>query len=387
MRDRRQPRAVQDFVGVRVADAGEEPRIGQRPLQRVVLARKARGERREVRVLDLQAAGVEARERRLADDEVQRARRFVPASVNASVPSRELESRERDPRRRLRRVLEPAQPPRDHQMQDEIAFTRERDDDALAEPAHVVDAPALGVADRRHGSAQYEGIDDPHPHERLSADACGERLDVDGEVGKLRHRCQSALRQVTGSARGAPRRLRGRSTSCAESSLGIRSSCACRRSTACCETRRTGKGRSSPRTPSGRSSDDRQRPRQHQRTVGARADLQRTAACGARRLFGRAQCAVVRETAASRGCRRRAACSSNLRSGTAPFACRGGRRCRPAHQREIAAQVRRAAGGERCGVVLGDRVGTRPRGARCGARRSGSDRRRPPARRCRRRQD
>ena len=40
--DRREPRAVQDLVRVGVADAAEEARIGERALERVVLARAAR---------------------------------------------------------------------------------------------------------------------------------------------------------------------------------------------------------------------------------------------------------------------------------------------------------------------------------------------------------
>ncbi len=65
----------------------EEPRIGQRALERVVLARKARGECREIGVEHLQPA----RDRMSASAVSPRtkcsaARRFVPASVNASVP-------------------------------------------------------------------------------------------------------------------------------------------------------------------------------------------------------------------------------------------------------------------------------------------------------------
>ena len=54
-RQRRQPRAVQDLVRVGVADAAEQARIGQRALERVVLAREARGERLEVGVERLRA--------------------------------------------------------------------------------------------------------------------------------------------------------------------------------------------------------------------------------------------------------------------------------------------------------------------------------------------
>ncbi len=41
---RRQPRAMQDLVGVRVADAAQEPRVGQRALERVVAAAQRRKE-------------------------------------------------------------------------------------------------------------------------------------------------------------------------------------------------------------------------------------------------------------------------------------------------------------------------------------------------------
>ena len=44
-RERREPRAVQDLVGVGVADAAEEARIGERALERVVLARRRARER------------------------------------------------------------------------------------------------------------------------------------------------------------------------------------------------------------------------------------------------------------------------------------------------------------------------------------------------------
>ena len=134
-------------------------------------------------------AGVEGRERRLAATQCSDARRLVPASVNASVPARELEDRERDPGRRLRAALEPAQPAGDHQVQDEKPFVVEREDDPLAEPPHVDHAPAFGLADRRHGGAQHERIAGS-ARARAAAERMrdGERVAVDVEVGKLRHR-------------------------------------------------------------------------------------------------------------------------------------------------------------------------------------------------------
>jgi len=62
-RDRRQLRPVQDLVRVRVADAGEEPRIGQGALQRMVLPLQPFAERADIGAEDLDAARIESLER------------------------------------------------------------------------------------------------------------------------------------------------------------------------------------------------------------------------------------------------------------------------------------------------------------------------------------
>ena len=49
---------MQDLVRVRVADAAQDPRVGQRALERVVLARQGGPERREVRVEYLEPARI-----------------------------------------------------------------------------------------------------------------------------------------------------------------------------------------------------------------------------------------------------------------------------------------------------------------------------------------
>jgi hypothetical protein len=54
---------VQDLVGVGIADPGEEVRIGERALERVVLAFQTLGECGEIGGEDLDAARVEALER------------------------------------------------------------------------------------------------------------------------------------------------------------------------------------------------------------------------------------------------------------------------------------------------------------------------------------
>src|SRR5690606_5182199 len=69
---RRELRAVQDLVRVRVADPAEQALIRERALERVPLARDRVREAREVRLERLRAAAVELRERRLAAHEVER---------------------------------------------------------------------------------------------------------------------------------------------------------------------------------------------------------------------------------------------------------------------------------------------------------------------------
>ena len=85
---RRQPRAVEDLVGVGVADPGEEARIGQRALDRVVLARqrlakRGAGPRRATsRPPRSNSASASSPRTRWSE-----ARFFVLASVSRSVPS------------------------------------------------------------------------------------------------------------------------------------------------------------------------------------------------------------------------------------------------------------------------------------------------------------
>ena len=140
MRDRRQLRAMQDLVRVRVADAAEDARVGQRALQRVVLGAQARGERRDVGAERLRGRPCRTARAPRAADQVQRRaplgarfgqrERAVSKSSSASVmrPGGFCVARQ------------PAEASGDHQVDDEEEVAVERDDDALAEAADVDDA-------------------------------------------------------------------------------------------------------------------------------------------------------------------------------------------------------------------------------------------------------
>ena len=73
-------------------------------------------------------------------------------------------------------------------MDDEEEVGLEREHDPLAQPAHAGDAAPFRVRDRRIDGTEHEGADEAHPLERLARRSALERLDVDRDVGKFRHR-------------------------------------------------------------------------------------------------------------------------------------------------------------------------------------------------------
>src|SRR5439155_1341776 len=66
----REPRAVQDLVGVGVADPAQDRGIGQEPLERMVLADEGGAEGLDVGLEHLEPARVVLEERRLAMDQM-----------------------------------------------------------------------------------------------------------------------------------------------------------------------------------------------------------------------------------------------------------------------------------------------------------------------------
>ena len=187
-RERRQPRAVQDLVRVRVADAAQDARVGERALQRVVLALRAprrtpRAARRGPRCRrGSSAASALGRARACSD-----ARFFAPASVRSSVPSANRSAASVVLARGDRARVAPMQPSRDHQVQ--------RRRTGRSSSAKTIRLPRRSTADHRAPSTAGD----------RRIDRCGRRIgelrtrsstaprmrtrgfDVDRDVGKLRH--------------------------------------------------------------------------------------------------------------------------------------------------------------------------------------------------------
>ena len=175
-RDRRQACAVEDLVGVSVADAAEEPRVGERALQRVVLGEERGAEGGEVGCQHLDAARVERAQPVLAGDDVQRGALARARFGHEQRAGRELERGEPDFARDGRATRPPAQAAGDHQMEHEEELALERDHDALAEPARGDDR----AQEKR--ARQLDAL------ERVADDACRQALAIELDVGQLGHR-------------------------------------------------------------------------------------------------------------------------------------------------------------------------------------------------------
>ena len=191
---------MQDFVRIGVADAGEQPRAGQRALERVVLGREARSELRRCAGQRLEATGVECRERCLALDNMQRRAALAAGLRQDDRTVIEIEHRQRAARRlAVRRP--PVQATGDHQMdhEEQRLVGIELDDHPLAEPADADDLATGQRRDRRDGGAQHESARQAQSTQRGAADLRGQTLDVHRDIGQFRH--DSPIRKTKPGAR------------------------------------------------------------------------------------------------------------------------------------------------------------------------------------------
>ena len=198
---------MQDLVRVGVADAAEDVRIGQRALERVVLAHERRAEVLQRRAEHLDPARVVLRERLLAAHHVHRRAPLRAFLGEEQRPVLEVERGQAAPAGQRRGSLAPAQPPGDHQVDHEEELALEADHDALAEPAQLDHAPTGEGLDRRLDRAQHEHAAQPHAVEHAPLHVSLERAQVDLDVGQLGHR--GLLRAGGATSRPAPPPHRG----------------------------------------------------------------------------------------------------------------------------------------------------------------------------------
>jgi len=128
---------MEDLVAVSVSDPGEEPRVRESALERVVLSQQRRTERLRVRLEGLETTALELAESFFSTDEMQRCP-FPRARLGQKQRSgAEIECGESDARRDFGRGLLPVETRRDHQVEDEEKLVLQLEDDALSEPSQA----------------------------------------------------------------------------------------------------------------------------------------------------------------------------------------------------------------------------------------------------------
>ena len=153
---RRQPGAMEDLVGIGVTDAAEQTRVGERTLQRVVLAPQHTPEIVQTAVQHLDAAGIVLSANSRGTAHGMQRRTLDGARLGEDQGAgRQIESRQAQLARNASPRRAPAKPPGDHQVEDQEEIALKLEDDALAQPVETQDLPVLGTpvwAGRRTGA-------------------------------------------------------------------------------------------------------------------------------------------------------------------------------------------------------------------------------------------
>ena len=180
-------RGVEDLIGVGVADATHEARIGQGAFQRVVFGGEGRAEGFEVALRTSIPPGSTDRRPSSPLTMCSDARRFEPASVECQRALRKIESGEVLAAREFDFRGTPVQPSGDHQMEHQPDIALDSDRDSFADTADFANCAAFRVGDGWLRGAEQKGVGDADAFERLPEDARLERVRVGENVRQFRH--------------------------------------------------------------------------------------------------------------------------------------------------------------------------------------------------------
>ena len=185
--DRREPRALQDLVGIGIADAAEQLGVAQGALQGVVFRGQAPSEGVGLAGHDLEAARVEGAERRRALDDVQAGPALGAGLAQGQAAVREVEGGQIPAPRQVGARRLPVQAAGDHQVENQPQLVLQADGDALADAPQGDHALGLARLGGRLGGAQQKGMGDAQTLQRLVQDAPLEGFDVNRDVWQLGH--------------------------------------------------------------------------------------------------------------------------------------------------------------------------------------------------------
>ena len=179
---------MKNLIGVGVADAAEQPRVGESTLHGVVLPDQSSVERLQRRVQHVEPARVMISEAFFTAHQEQRSPFPGTCLGEQEGACRKIERGKAGLFRDLVAGLLPAEPPRDHQVHHEKELVIETEYDAFADAAKGVHYPSFNGSNRRVDGAEDERAGDPHVLHGRTRDMTFERFDVHRDVGKFGHR-------------------------------------------------------------------------------------------------------------------------------------------------------------------------------------------------------
>ncbi len=153
---------MEDLVGVGVADPAEGVRVGEGPLEGVVLADQRGAELVERGRVDLEAAGVVVLPGVAAEEHGERCPVLRAGLGEQQGAGREVEGGQGALGGQPGPGRLPVEPAGDHQVQDEPEVAVEADGDPLPEAADLADRPAVGRLHGRLERPEQERAPDPH---------------------------------------------------------------------------------------------------------------------------------------------------------------------------------------------------------------------------------
>jgi len=187
LRERRELGGVEDLIGVGVADAGEDARVGEGALKCVIFGNEGLPEVLEAEGKDVQAAGVELGEGCLSLNEVQGGAAFRPGFGEDEGAVGEVEGGEIVAATEFGSGCSPVEAAGDHQVEDQEELAVKDEDDAFADAAKGKDLFAFERSDGWERGAEEEGAGDAEVLDRLAEDAGREGGEVGRDVGELWH--------------------------------------------------------------------------------------------------------------------------------------------------------------------------------------------------------
>ena len=163
-------------------------RVGQRPLQRVVVALQRLAERRQVRVQHFEAARIVLRQRRAARDDVKRGLLLRPGLRHHERAVIEVDRQQADLAWDFAARGLPAETAGNHQVKDQeqLAFTFQHD--AFAEAMERDNLPPFDRRKRRIDRSKQERAREPDAGDALPDDARRQRVEIEQDVREFRHR-------------------------------------------------------------------------------------------------------------------------------------------------------------------------------------------------------